>query len=177
MEESIRVTERQCVIPIQIFNEKEYKLYDGERYFSRGKKRLHVEVWKYYKGSIPKGYHIHHVDGNTHNNNIKNLNLINGSLHLRYEGKKRFKENPEFAKSFHAKGIEKAKEWHKSEDGREWHRQHGKQSWINKQMFKKNCTVCGKEYETPFPTRSKFCHQNCKAKALRSRRKLSSERV
>jgi hypothetical protein len=172
MEKNIRITERQYIIPIQIFNGKEYKLYSTERYFSRGKKRLHVEVWKYYNGEIPKGYHIHHVDGNTQNNDIKNLNLINASLHLRYEGKKRFKENPEFYKSFHAKGIEKAKEWHKSDEGRKWHSEHGKKTWINKPIFKKNCVVCGKEYETPFPNRSKFCHQNCKAQALRNRRKL-----
>jgi hypothetical protein len=174
MEEDIRITERRCIVPIQVFNGNEYKLYDGERYFSRGTKRLHVEVWKHHNGTIKKGYHVHHVDGNTHNNNIENLNLIHGVLHLRFEGKKRFKENPEWAKDFHAKGIEKAKEWHKSDEGREWHKEHGKKCWINREKTKKNCTVCGKEYETPCPKTSKFCHQNCKAKDLRARRKLQN---
>ena len=70
------------------------------------------------------------------------------------------------------KGIESAKEWHKSKEGIEWHREHGKKTWVNRQKFKKNCIVCGKEYETPCPKTSKFCHQNCKAKSLRERRKL-----
>ncbi len=172
MATNIEVKTEQCIIPVQVFNGKEYRLYPNERYFSRGRKRMHTEVWKFHNGEIPKGYHIHHVDGNAHNNDIANLNLINETLHLRYEGKKRFKENPDFAKEFHAKGIEKAKEWHKSEEGLQWHREHGKKTWINKQLFDAECTVCGKQYKTPFPTRSKYCHQNCKATALRRRRKF-----
>lgn len=172
---NIKITEEQCTVPVQEFNGKKYRLHKGERYFSSGNKRLHIQVWKYYNGDIPKGYHIHHVDGNTHNNDISNLNLIHGTLHLRFEGKKRFKENPEWAKEFHSKGIEKAKEWHKSEEGRKWHKEHGKKCWINKQYFTKNCEVCNKEYKTPFPTNSKFCHANCKATALRRRRKLERE--
>jgi hypothetical protein len=169
---NIEIREEQYVIPIQLFNGKEYRLYKGERYFSRGNKRLHTEVWKYYKGEIPKGYHIHHVDGNTSNNDISNLNLIEAKLHLRFEAKKRFKENKEWAKDFHAKGIEKAKEWHKSEEGRKWHIEHGKKCWINKEYRLLVCEVCNKEYKTRHSGVSKYCHPNCKATALRRRRKL-----
>ena len=172
MEGNFTTTREGHVIQTQMFNGKEFKLHKGERYFSRGTTRMHREVWKFHNGEIPKGYDIHHVDGDTTNNCISNLNLVHKSLHRRFTGKKRFKDNPEFVKEFHAKGVEAAKEWHKSEEGREWHSKHGKQTWVNREQSKKKCIVCDKEYETTFPSRSKYCHQNCKAKALRKRRKL-----
>jgi hypothetical protein len=174
MEGNIKVTEERVIVPIQIFNGKEYRLYKDENYFSRGRKRLHTEVWKFYKGDIPKGYHVHHVDGNSHNNDISNLNIVLASLHMRFEGKKRFKNNSEWAKEFHAKGIECAKEWHASKEGREWHSEHGKKMWINREYKTKVCQVCSKEYKTRHNGPSKYCHQNCKAAALRARRKLQS---
>jgi predicted nucleic acid-binding Zn ribbon protein len=167
MERDIEIKEERCTIPVQVFNGKKYYLYEGERYFSKGSTRLHTEVWKYYKGDIPKGYHVHHVDGNTSNNDISNLNLILASLHLRYEGKKRFKNNPEWAKDFHAKGIEKAKEWHASEEGREWHRKHAEKfDFGNKTYGEKKCIVC----ESIFTSKTngqKFCSNKCKSKYRR----------
>ena len=76
MEAITRTDERGRTLYVQVFNGKEYKLYAGERYFSRGTKRLHREVWKLYNGQIPKGYHVHHKDENTWNNDISNLELV-----------------------------------------------------------------------------------------------------
>ena len=157
---------------IQVFNSKEYKLYPGERYFSRGNKRLHRVVWEYHNGKIPKGYEIHHKDENTHNNNIDNLNLVHKKLHQRYTSKKRVKENPEWFIDWNKKGRDAAAEWHKTEEGIEQLKEASRISWLKKVYHKKNCEVCGKEYETPFPTRSKYCHQNCRAKALRQRKNI-----
>ena len=171
MDSNRQTNSERHALPEQYYNGKTYKLYQGERYFSKGTKRLHRVVWEHHKGEIPKGYDIHHVDGNKHNNRIENLNLVRSSFHQKMEGKKRFKENPEFAKEFQSKGVEKAKEWHRSEDGKAWHSECGKRGWINRERFKKNCEQCSKEYDTPFPMRSKYCHDNCKAKALRARRK------
>ena len=171
MDASIKFKSGTEIVPVQIFLEKEYKLYKGERYFSRGFKRLHRVVWEHYNGKIPKGYDIHHVDGDTTNNDIKNLNLVSRSLHARYSGKKRFAENKEWFEKFHKKGIEKAKDWHKSEEGRKWHVEHGKKAWRNREYRPLNCQVCGKEYFTRHGGVSKYCHNNCKAKALRARRR------
>lgn len=172
MESNIRDEDKGFILLVQWFNGKEYKLYKGEKYFSRGCKRLHTEMWKYHKGEIPKGYHVHHVDNNTHNNNITNLNLVHYSLHQRFSGKKRFKQNPEFAKEFQKKGIESAKEWHKSEEGSKWHSEQAKNGWRNKQYKELTCQQCGKTYTTRHQGLSKYCHNNCKAQALRDRRKL-----
>lgn len=42
---------------------------------------LHRIIYEYFIGNIPKGYHIHHIDGNKQNNNIDNLQCISPSEH------------------------------------------------------------------------------------------------
>lgn len=74
------------------FNGKWYYIYRGERYFSRGTKKLHRIVWEHYNGRIPDGYHIHHKDSNTRNNDIKNLACIEASEHLSYHSKEYHKK-------------------------------------------------------------------------------------
>lgn len=45
-----------------------------------GKRHLkHRYVWEQHNGRIPKGYEIHHKDGDTHNNDIENLEML--SIH------------------------------------------------------------------------------------------------
>ena len=92
-------------VPFQEFNGKKYYLYTNERYFSKGVKRMHVEVWKFYNGEVPKNYHVHHKDGNTKNNNISNLECIEASIHLSKHAKQRVIDNPDWYKEFHEKGI------------------------------------------------------------------------
>jgi len=175
MEEHKRIKVNGEFIPVQWLEGESYKLYKGEKYFSRGRRRLHTDVWVKYNGEIPKGYHVHHVDGNQHNNDISNLNLVQRSLHLRYEGKKRAKENIEWFKRFHSAGIDKAKEWHASEEGRKWHSEHGKKAYAKRKAIQKTCKECGKIYETKHTGVSKYCHNNCKAKANRRERKERRE--
>ena len=60
-----------------IFNGVEYRLLSGGRYYlsqsttndgRRHAKSLHVAIWEYYnKKPCPKGYEIHHIDGNCSN--------------------------------------------------------------------------------------------------------------
>lgn len=171
MDGNIKITIGANGLPTQEFKGKQYFLYPKERYFSRGNKRMHTTVYKFYYGDIPKNYHVHHSDGNTWNNEITNLQLVQKNKHLQEHGKERFNKNKEWFKDFHAKGIEKATQWHKSKEGIEWHSEQQKENWKSKQWHIKICSICNKEYKTPFPERSKYCHQNCKAKALRSRRK------
>lgn len=39
-------------------------------------KRIHVLVAEHFIGKIPKGYHVHHKDGNKQNNVVTNLEII-----------------------------------------------------------------------------------------------------
>jgi hypothetical protein len=47
--------------------------------------------------------------------------------------KNRMINNPEWFIEFQKKGVETAKEWHKSEDGLEWHKQQSIKSWENRE--------------------------------------------
>ena len=155
-------TKSKREVPIQIFNGRTYYQYEG-RYFTSHIRKMHRDVWSFYNGEIPKGHHIHHIDGDVTNNDISNLELMEASAHLRMEGIKRHKENPEWSKQFHAKGIEMAKAWHKSTEGREWHKQHGVEAYAKRTPVLMVCQKCHKEYETTKMANSKFCSNNCKS--------------
>lgn len=59
------------------------KLYKGRYHVfnSHGRVGLHVLIWKKNFKSIPKGYEIHHIDGNRYNNSIENLICISKEAH------------------------------------------------------------------------------------------------
>lgn len=158
-------------------------IYDGIKFWNteqgyylgsvNGKpKRLHIYVWEKYNGEIPKGYDIHHIDGNRENNDINNLQMLLEKEHHQIHCNQ--PERIESAKRNIVQAIAKAPEWHRSEAGREWHKSQWNNS-IGKHMNEKVikvCQVCGKRYETisMMAYKSKFCGNNCKAKALRRRR-------
>jgi hypothetical protein len=52
----------------------------------------HRNIYETTYGEIPKGYIIHHIDGDTKNNNISNLQLMKQSEHIKLHMNK-FKEN------------------------------------------------------------------------------------
>lgn len=49
---------------------------------------LHRQVWESIFGKIPRGYVVHHIDGNTKNNNIENLKIMTQSEHLKLHHQK-----------------------------------------------------------------------------------------
>lgn len=152
--------------PQQLFQGKTYRLYPRERYFSRGTKRLHRIVWMHHHGTIPRGHHIHHIDNNPHNNDISNLELKSSfTHHSEHMTEDRRDEMREWIEKIRPLAIA----WHGSSEGIEWHKRHGRITWRTRQRVEKKCEMCGKLYETPFPTRSQYCHQNCKMKARRRR--------
>ena len=51
-------------------------------------KSLHRLIYEEYYGAIPKGYVIHHKDGNKTNNNITNLELLTHTQHASLHNKK-----------------------------------------------------------------------------------------
>lgn len=48
---------------------------------ARRTERIHVLVAKHFIGDIPKGYHVHHKDGNKQNNRVDNLEIISPKDH------------------------------------------------------------------------------------------------
>lgn len=178
MDRDFEITIGDDGIPQQFYRGKSFRLQSGERYFNNGPHKMHWWVWEQETGNKrPKGYHIHHIDGNTWNNRIENLQLLESNKHLSDHIKKRIETNREWFVDFQKKGIAKAPEWHKSPEGIKWHQEHAKKHNFGKQDYGMGkCEQCGKEYHRK-TTRAKFCHLNCRAKALRVRRKLEGKSV
>lgn len=155
----------------------EFIEYDGIRFYRdqkgywlsgaiAGRKspvRLHVYVWEKYNGEIPKGYHIHHIDMNTDNNEIENLAMLEEHEHYRLHAALQNKEQARYCLQKYAKP--KAAAWHGSADGIEWHKQHYQQ--MKERLHKKvtfACAACGKLVTMGRGgCGNKFCSGKCKA--------------
>lgn len=158
---------------IIVFNGVKYKLMGSRKYYlsqsntNEGRKNpkgLHVAIWEYYnKKEVPKGYHVHHKDGNTFNNDISNLECISAREHLSKESKKNWEKPGYREKAIEnlKKASEKAKEWHRSEEGRRWHKEHAKKTILSLPKYKHICEECGKEYYSARRTNTMFCCSKC----------------
>ena len=128
-----------------------------------GIEALHREVWKDHNDAdeVPDEHHIHHKDGDPTNNDPENLVALTPEEHA--------EEHPETNLSPEdiRKGIEAAKEWHRSEEGREWHSEHWDESIgkVFEEPKHKDCEQCGERFE--YFTSAKFCSNACKAKHRR----------
>lgn len=149
------------------FNGKKYRIHSKFRNYywctSSSKNSLHRDIWIAHFGDIPEGFHIHHKDGNKFNNDIENLECIDGREHLRIHMKERVKNNRDWFKKWNVAGIEKAKDWHKSDEGIEWHRQNAKNNnFGNKTYGKAHCLYCYTTFikATAFAL---FCSNKCKS--------------
>ena len=134
---------------------------DGER----KKIRLHQYVWILKNGPIPKGYHIHHLDEDTSNNEPDNLECKLGFEHLSEHGKAAWAANrEEKLKKFNEITRVAASEWHRSEEGRKWHSDLSKKSFeANRKDF--TCVECGKIGNSGFAN-AKFCSSKCRSRSL-----------
>jgi len=134
----------------------------------RGVRRLHEEIWIAANGPIPSDHDIHHVDGNSLNNNLSNLQAITKSDHQRLHTEERRSQGlySTPARLAHLDRIRPlSKEWHASEAGRAWHADHGQKTWEGRKTFALTCQHCGTEYQSKARERSKFCSGNCRTKA------------
>lgn len=118
---------------------------------------LHVQVWEDHHGPVPKGFHIHHKDGNPANNAIDNLELRTPSSHAKCHAVHLGNARPA------------ARAWHSSEEGREWHRQNGKNAWAKRKPVILMCEHCGKRFETLKRGRTRYCSDKCRSYARKRR--------
>lgn len=126
-----------------------------------GPSNLHRAVWEKSNGPIPKGMEIHHIDGNSFNNKLSNLTIMDAREHQRMESLRKHREGLIRPPGWLAR--KRAAEWHASEDGINWHSQHGKKTWENRSTGKAVCRKCGVEFDSHFPSRSKWCSIRCKS--------------
>lgn len=141
------------------------------KYVLAGVETLHREVWKEAHGPIPEGCHIHHIDGDTLNNDISNLACVPGREHISAHKAASPQTEKERRTELLRTNQRKANAWHSTDAGKKWHSAHGRESWMGRAKTMAICTVCGKEYGTYFPERSIYCSPECNSKIQHERGK------
>lgn len=165
--------------PSQMFDGKLYVLDSEGRYLTYSGKRLHREVWKKHFGEIPKGYVIHHIDGDRLNNRIENLQCLSASEHTRIHmqdserKEKMLRSNKERWQELDAA----RREWAKTPEGKRWYQEHWKESIGKMKPIEKKCAACGKTFLDKSGGHGRYCSQNCKMKARRRRLKGLPENI
>jgi len=130
---------------MDIFKGKLFNI-DGHGYFRCGRKRVHRIIWEHYNGSIPKGFDIHHKDGNKFNNDISNLECICHKKHL----------------SMHMKANSiKIHAWLKTVKGYKFLSEKAKRQWKEMPLKTFTCQNCSKEFQTKHNRFVKYCGDNC----------------
>ena len=150
----------------QYFNGKEFEptgKYQYYREVGNFKNLMHRYVWEFYNGKIPKGYEIHHKDGNRANNTIENLQCLSKSEHQKLHSEILSDEKREWYRNNLAENARpKASEWHKSEEGREWHKlQYERTKDALHKQVNRTCVNCGKVFLGH--STSKYCSNACKS--------------
>ena len=146
----------------------------GGTHVAKGVRALHQEVWKDANGTIPAGFHIHHIDGNPANNSIENLECISATEHAR--------KHPRSAEQYDrlcellGRIRPKASEWHKSPAGREWHREHGRDAMASRKPKPFECAQCGKAGESKIYY-AKFCGSKCRQRFYAAERVARGEKA
>lgn len=142
---------------------------------TKTRERMHRYVWRHYYGEIPKGFHVHHIDGNKSNNDISNLTLLTHSAHMKLHGANL---SPEMLKKRQEncdriRGLTKA--WHASDEGRAWHKQQYEKTKDKLHVEKEFvCENCGKKFRATNVGLNRFCCNACKSQW---RRKMGLDNV
>lgn len=134
------------------------------------RKHAHRFVWENVYGEIPKGFHVHHKDGNKSNNDISNLEVMSASDHIKMHNEERLKD-PKFreflATNMKEKALPAAIKWHKSEEGRKKHKEIGFIFAENCEPVEFECLHCNAKFRAKPIGIVKYCSNKCKSSARR----------
>jgi|DEB0MinimDraft_12_1074336.scaffolds.fasta_scaffold78270_1 hypothetical protein len=140
------------------------------QYFQRagvvGTARLHRDVWSAANGPIPEGNHVHHIDGDTLNNDISNLECVTPEQHRAEHpwSDERKRKQREFLDSIR----HMTKAWHASPEGREQHKNAGAMAYDNFVPAEKLCAHCDTAFmPKAIGNRDLFCSNKCKGASRR----------
>lgn len=165
------------------FNGTTYRLMGTRKYYlsqsttnsgRRGAQSLHVAIWEHFSGQkVPPGWHVHHKDGNTFNNDFDNLECLPAEVHRKFP--KLWVDRDR--QSEHLSEIRPlAAEWHHSEEGRRWHSDNARRSWEKKTPRTFTCHMCGKDFESKNHTAT-YCSPGCQQKFWRESKDRPTVRV
>jgi len=156
-----------------IFKGHKYRLclpgpYYRAENWGHGETTLQRAKWKHHRGEIPDGFDVHHKNGDKTDNRMSNLELFERAAHQRMHTQQRLARGE--LSPPNALALQRAAEWHASSEGLAWHVENGKRVWETREWHACECQECGRAFNSPYPSRAKFCHLNCKMAALRRRR-------
>lgn len=132
---------------------------------------LHRAVWGHHFGVVPADCHIHHVDGDSGNNDPSNLECLPAEVHRRHHAMEEWSGERLKRQREHLDAIrDKTKEWHASEDGREVHRRVGRIAYERFEPVAKPCAHCAASFlPRKIGNADKFCSNACKSAFRRAR--------
>jgi len=145
---------------------------------------LHREIYKDHHGAIPDGCDIHHVDGNTLNNAVENLQPLSRSAHAKEhvsdEHHARLREaGRERLRAYQSKHVKWRTE---TEEGRAWAAANAAPlvaAKAEKRGFHRIiCMVCGASADRPGQADGSpplYCSEKCNQTAFRRRAGIGSE--
>lgn len=139
----------------------------SDRHYFKGwvnnvKISLHRYIWQKTNGEIPKGFTVHHIDGNFDNNVIGNYELKKRGVHTSEHYKNFCQEYKDYkTKILIEKAQPEAVKWHGSPDGIKWHKDHAKYL-INDYEVVIMCRECGKEFKSYLKRIPFYCSLRCK---------------
>jgi hypothetical protein len=157
-----------------VFNGRTYRRYNSVKNphnnmyyrtsgFNETPRYLHRDIYESIYGKIPEGYHIHHIDGDTLNNSIENLEMLLRKDHTHYHYEINIKD-PLFREkiSENLRRIQSlCNAWHSTKEGIEWHTKQGKEVFNKKPLKSYICVHCGAEYKRRSVRPSSFCSNKC----------------
>jgi hypothetical protein len=148
----------------------------------KGYSLLHRDSYVVHHGPIPDGYHVHHKDGNTLNNDPANFVALPPPLHLASHAPAS-SERQAAAMRANANGRTDrfragAAAWHDSAEGRAWHSQHATAIYKQREPLARICDQCGAEFGSMGRrVTDRFCSNACKSAWRRASRKDDEERA
>lgn len=159
-----------------IFNGARYHLEKETGYYlhtgSKGNKnsRLHRDVYEYYNGEIPKGFHVHHKDHDKSNNDISNLVMLTKKEHNKIHSKEMTEEEKMWRRNnLINNAVPKAREYNLKNRSKEYYQKQYEKSKDKLHEIKEFiCIECGKVFTTVNNGSNKFCGNNCKSKHRRN---------
>ena len=130
-----------------------YRLGGPGGFYKNNGKFLHRKVWEFFKGPIPKGFHIHHIDHDRDNNDISNLDCISAREHNSYHSKLRME-----GKGFPKEALAAAAKWHATPEGRAANSRAASTPKVKRMLV---CVQCGESFLT---YKKKTCSPGCTAR-------------
>lgn len=144
-----------------------YRRQPGRRYYfpsswaisRHGRQSLHRDIYRDHHGPIPDGWHVHHIDGNTENNDPANLEVVDKRAHAAHHYEER-RDSINAAR----------REWEQTPEAKEIKRKAIAKAHANTPTGEKPCAHCGASFVgRPM---DHYCSEDCGYRHRRATRNL-----